>query len=361
MDQSDRTLLPSLAGGVAGFACRRYRLVPTFTGACPMRPPPARLIVLAAAALAAALGPAHAQPYPTRPVKIISAQAPGSSVDILARLIAGKLGEAWGQQVIVENRPGANAIIGMEAAARAKPDGYTLAMAVPSAMTINPFIYKALPYKPLTDFVAITQTTAITFVLFVTPALPATSVAELIALARARPGALNYSSAGIGNQTHLAGELFAAQAGIAMTHVPNKGETQALLDVIAGETQLMFSTMPIAQPHIKAGKLRLLAVCGPDRSPEYPDTPTLSEAGLPGLIITGWTGVIAPAGLAPEIVDQIQRAVTRQILTPEMRATLSQQGAAPVGSTPAEFAAFIRAETAKWAPVIDAAGLAMSQ
>ncbi len=319
----------------------------------------ARLIaVLVAVGIAAA---AQAETYPSRLIRIISPQAPGSSVDILARLIAQKLTDVWGQQVIVDNRPGANAIIGMELAAHAKPDGYTLAMAVPSSMTMNPVIYKALPYKPLTDFVPITQTTAIVFVLVVTPSLPAQSVAELIALARAKPGALNYSSAGIGNQTHLAGELFAAKAGVSMTHVPNKGETQALLDVISGETQLMFSTMPIAHPQIKSGKLRLLAVCGATRSDEYPDTPTLSEAGLPGLTVSGWTGIIAPAGVPPAIVTQIQAAVARQILTPEMRATLSQQGAAPVGSTPAEFDTFIRAETAKWAPVIEAAGLAQSQ
>jgi tripartite-type tricarboxylate transporter receptor subunit TctC len=312
------------------------------------------LVVLATA-------PLRAETYPARPVKLISAQAAGSSTDILARQIAAKLAEAWGQQVIVENRPGANAIIGMEAAARAKPDGYTIAMAVPSAMAMNPFIYKALPYKPLADFVPITQTTRITFVLFVNPALPARSVAELIALARAKPGALNYSSAGIGNMTHLAGELFAARAGVSMTHVPNKGETQAVLDVISGETQLMFSTMPSATPQIRAGKLRLLAVCGATRSPEFPDTPTLSETGLSGLVVAGWTGLLAPAGTPPEIVAEIHAQVVRALAAPELRASLAQQGADPVGSTPAEFAALIDAETKKWGPVIDAAGLAMSQ
>jgi tripartite-type tricarboxylate transporter receptor subunit TctC len=304
---------------------------------------------------------ARAESYPARPVKILSAQAAGSSTDLMARLIAAKLAEAWGQQMIVENRPGANAIIGMEAAARAKPDGYTLAMAVPSAMTMNQFIYKALPYKPLTDFVPITQTTRITFVLFVTPSLPATTVGELIALARAKPGALNYSSAGIGNQTHLAGALFAARAGVSLTHVPNKGETQAVLDVISGETQLMFSTMPSAVPQIKAGKLRLLAVCGEARSPEFPDVPTLSEAGLPGLVIAGWTGLLAPTGTPPAIVAEINAQVVRALAAPELRASLAQQGADPVGSTPTAFAALIAADTAKWGPVIDAAGLAMSQ
>jgi tripartite-type tricarboxylate transporter receptor subunit TctC len=316
--------------------------------------------LIAALCLAAAPAAAQGDAYPTRPIRFVLAQAPGSSVDLLARLIGQKLTEAWGQQVIIENRPGANGIIGMEAAARAKPDGYTLSMGVPSALTMNQTIYKALPYSP-TDFVPVTQTTAITFALVVTPALPASSVDGLIALARQKPGALNYSSAGIGNQTHLAGELLAARAGIELTHVPNKGETQAVFDVISGQTEIMFSTMPIVHPHIKAGKLRLLAICGPTRSPEYPDVPTLQEAGFPGLVVTGWTGIIAPAGTPLGIVDKLQQEVARRLLTPEVRANLSQQGAEPVGSTPAQFAALIAADTAKWTPVIERAGLARSQ
>jgi tripartite-type tricarboxylate transporter receptor subunit TctC len=310
--------------------------------------------------LGAPLAGAAAEPYPQRPIRFVIAQAPGSSVDLLTRLIGQKLTEAWGQQVIVENRPGANGIIGMEAAARAKPDGYTLSMGVPSALTMNQTIYKALPYQP-TDFVPVTQTTAITFAMVVTPGLPARTVAELVALARQKPGVLNYSSAGIGNQTHLAGALFAARAGVELTHVPNKGETPAVLDVISGETQIMFSTMPIVHPHIKAGTLRLLAVCGPARSAEHPDVPTLEEAGFPGLVVTGWTGIVAPAGTPPDIVEAIQQTVARQILTPAVRATLSQQGADPVGGTPAQFAALIAADTAKWTPVIERAGLARSQ
>ncbi|MBV8165193.1 MAG: tripartite tricarboxylate transporter substrate binding protein [Alphaproteobacteria bacterium] len=316
--------------------------------------------VIAALGLLAPLAGAAAEPYPQRPVRFVIAQAPGSSVDLLTRLIGQKLTEAWGQQVIIENRPGANGIIGMEAAARAKPDGYTLSMGVPSALTMNQTIYKALPYQP-GDFVPVTQTTAIVFAMVVTPSLPAASVAALVALARQKPGTLNFSSAGIGNQTHLAGELFAARAGVALTHVPNKGETPAVLDVIAGETQIMFSTMPIVHPHIKAGKLRLLAICGPGRSAEYPDVPTLEESGFPGLIVTGWTGIVAPVGTPTEIVDTIQQTVARQILTPEMRATLAQQGAEPVGGTPTQFAALIAADTAKWTPVIERAGLARSQ
>jgi tripartite-type tricarboxylate transporter receptor subunit TctC len=299
--------------------------------------------------------------YPARPVRFILAQAAGSSVDLLTRLIGSRLADAWGQQVVVENRPGANAIIGMELAAHAKPDGYTLTMAVPSAMTMNPVMYKHLPYRPLEDFVPITQTTTITFALVVSPKLAATSVAELVALARARPGALNYSSAGVGNQQHLAGELFQARAGIKLTHVPNKGETQALLDVISGETDLMFTTLPIAQPHIQAGRLRLLALCSATRSAGYPDVPTLVEAGWPDLVITGWTGIIAPTGVPAAIVDRIQKSVAEALAAPDLRARLSEQGADPIGSTPAAFAAFVRAEAAKWSKVVADAGLAGKQ
>lgn len=319
-----------------------------------------RILLQAAAGLLAMPARADAT-YPTRPVRFLLAQAAGSSVDLLIRLIGSKLSDAWNAQVIVENRPGANGIIGMELAAHAKPDGYTLSVAVPSAMTMNPVIYKHLPYRPLEDFAAVTQMTTITFALVVNPSLPVRSVAELITLARTRPGALNYSSAGIGNQQHLAAALFVQRAGVALTHVPNKGETPALLDVIAGETQLMFTTMPAAQPHIQSGKLRLLAVCGPTRSPAFPDIPTLVESGLPDLIVTGWTGIIAPAGVPAAIITRIQESVAHELAAPDLRARLSEQGADPVGSTPADFTAFLRAEAAKWSKVVEDAGLAGTQ
>lgn len=320
-----------------------------------------RLTFAFAAVTALAAGSAAAQDYPVRPIRIIVAQAPGSSIDLMARLIAQKLTQAWGQQVIVENRPGANAIIGMEAAAKAKPDGYTLATAVPSAMTVNQFIYKNLPYDPLRDFAPITQSTAITFVLVVNPSFPARSVKELIAIGKSRPGQLNYSSAGIGNLSHLAGELFSTRAGMKAVNVPNKGDTPALLDVITGQTAFMFSTMPIAVPHINAGKLRLLAVCGEARTPAFPAVPTLQEAGLPGVVISGWTGMVAPAGTAAQIIDKVQREVAKHLLGAELKDILSKQGADPVGSSPQQFAAFIRSEIAKWSKVIKTAGLEHSQ
>lgn len=302
-----------------------------------------------------------AQEYPARPLRIIVSQAAGSSVDILGRLIAARLTDAWGQQVVVENRPGANAIIGMELAARAKPDGYTLAMVVPSAMTVNQFIYRKLPYDPLRDFAPITQSTAIAFVLVANPALPVKSVKDLVALGKARPGELNYSSSGIGNLTHLAGELFGLGAGVKAVHVPNKGDTPALLDVMTGQTAYMFSTMPVAVPQIESGKLRLLAVCGTSREAGFPDVPTLAETGLRDVVIQGWTGMAAPAGTSAAIIAKLQKEIARHLLAADVKEQLARQGAQPVGSTPEQFSTFIRAETEKWAKVIKSAGLANTQ
>jgi tripartite-type tricarboxylate transporter receptor subunit TctC len=302
-----------------------------------------------------------AQEYPARPLRIIVSQAAGSSVDILGRLIAAHLTDAWGQQVVVENRPGANAIIGMELAARARPDGYTLAMVVPSAMTTNPFIYRKLPYDPLRDFAPITQSTAIAFVLVANPALPVKSVKDLVALGKARPGELNYGSSGIGNLTHLAGELFGLGAGVKAVHVPNKGDTPALLDVMTGQTAYMFSTMPVAVPQIQAGKLRLLAVCGTSREAGFPDVPTLAETGLRDVVIQGWTGMAAPAGTSAAIIAKLQKEIARYLLAADVKEQLARQGAQPVGSTPEQFSTFIRAETEKWAKVIKSAGLANTQ
>ena len=302
-----------------------------------------------------------AQEYPVRPLRIIVSQAAGSSVDILGRLIAAGLTDAWGQQVVVENRPGANAIIGMELAARAKPDGYTLAMVVPSAMTTNQFIYRKLPYDPLRDFAPITQSTAIAFVLVANPALPVRSVKDLVALGKARPGELNYGSSGIGNLTHLAGELFGLGAGVKAVHVPNKGDTPALLDVMTGQTAYMFSTMPVAVPQIQAGKLRLLAVCGTSREAGFPGVPTLAETGLRDVVIQGWTGMAAPAGTSAAIIAKLQREIARHLLAADVKEQLARQGAQPVGSTPEQFSTFIRAETEKWAKVIKSAGLANTQ
>ena len=318
------------------------------------------IVAAVGAALALGVGLAQAEDYPVRPVRVVT-QAAGSSVDLVARLIGQGLTEDWGQQIVIDNRPGANGIIALELVARAKPDGYTLAMTGISALTINPFIYKTLPSRPIEDFAPVTQAVTFAFVAVVNPAVPARTLRELVALARQHPGELNYSSSGIGNLTHLVGELFCRSAHVAMVHVPNKGDTPAVMDVLSGQTQVMFATAPSAMAQIQAGTLRAIAVLGAARSPDLPDVPTAAESGYPDLQASGWGGIVAPAGTPREIVDRLQREIARQLDRPAMRTLLEQQGAMPVGSTPAAFGAFIAAESAKWSQVVEAAGLTHSQ
>ena len=299
--------------------------------------------------------------YPNRPVRIIVPQAAGSGVDLTARIVAQKLSDAWGHQFVVDNRPGANGIIGLEAGAKAKPDGYTLSLGVPSSLTMNPYVYKSLPYDTLRDFAPITQTASNTFGLVINPALPVKSVKELVALAKARPGELSFASFGIGNQTHLGGELFSSQIGLRMLHVPYKGETPAVVDLLSGQIALIFTPMQGVVPHIRAGKLRLLATCGVDRARAFPDVPSMTEAGFKTVVITGWTGLLAPAGTPRDLIDRLQKEIAVRLLAPETRESLSSQGAEPVASTPDQFAAFLRAEMTKWSAVIKAAGLEASQ
>ncbi|MGH8617176.1 MAG: Bug family tripartite tricarboxylate transporter substrate binding protein [Burkholderiales bacterium] len=304
---------------------------------------------------------AAAQEYPSRVIRIVVAQAPASGPDLLARTIAQKLSEAWGQQVIVDNRPGANGIIGGDAVAKAKPDGYTLLVGVPSAIAMNPFVYKQMPYDPLKDLAPVTQTATNTFGLIVTPTLPATSVRQLAALAKARPGELLYASAGIGNQTHLAGELFALAAGVKMVHVPYKGATPAWTDVMGGQVALMFTSTQGVVPQFKTGKLRLLATCDTKRAAAFPTIPTVVESGYPGVVITGWTGLLAPAGTPPDILAKLSREVAKHLAQPEVRERMAADGAEPTPSSPEAFSAFIKAEAGKWSRVIRAAGLEHSQ
>jgi tripartite-type tricarboxylate transporter receptor subunit TctC len=318
-------------------------------------------ITLCAAALLAAAGAAAQTPYPVRPIRIIVPQAPASGPDIMARTIAQKLTESWGQPVLVDNRPGANGIIGMEAVAKSKPDGYTLVMSVPSALTMNPYVYKQLPYDTFRDFTPITQTATNTFGLVVNPVLPAKTVKELVALGKARPGQLNYSSFGIGNQTHLAAELFSGVTGLKTVHVPYKGQTPAVTELVAGQVSFMFTPMPGAAGMVDAGKLRLLATCGEQRDATYKAAPTMREAGYPEVIITGWSGLLGPAGMPADVANRLQAEIARHLLTPEMRESIRKQGAEAVVSTPEQFAAFIKAEARKWSQVIKRAGLEFTQ
>ena len=292
-----------------------------------------------------------AQGYPSKPIRLIVPFAPGGGTDLTARVIAQKLTEAWGQPVIVDNRPGANGTIGVDIAAKSPPDGYTLTM-ISSSHSVNVSLYKSLPYNLIKDLAPITQATTQPYTLVVNPSLPVKSVAELIALAKAKPGALNYGSSGIGGLSHLSGALFAALAHIRLTHIPYKGGAPAMTEVISGQIDMLFSTLLQSHAQIEAGKLRPLAVTTGKRSPAAPQLPTMIEAGMPGFEVAGWYGVLAPTATPPSIIAKLNKEMVRILHMPEVREHLAADGSEPVGGTPAEFAAHIKSEVAKWRQVI---------
>jgi tripartite-type tricarboxylate transporter receptor subunit TctC len=320
-----------------------------------------RFCLLLATIGAIASGATAAQSYPSRPVRIVVPQPAGGGVDIYTRLISQKLSETWGQQVIVDNRPGANGIIALEQVIKAKPDGYTLLAAFTSVLTINPHVYKSLPYDTFRDLAPITQTVSNTMVLVVHPQLPARSVKELVALGKSRPGELNFGSFGIGNLTHLAAELMRVEAGLKMVHVPYKGETPAITETISGQVTLLFATSVGVASHIGTGRLRLLATCGERRAAAFPDTPTMIESGLPKVVVTGWGGTLAPAGTPREIIEKVQRDAARHLQGADLRERLGSMGSDAVGSAPDQFAAFLKNETEKWERVSKVAGIYKSQ
>jgi len=301
--------------------------------------------------------PAEAQSWPAQPVRFIVSQSAGGSIDIAARLIGLKLGDALGRQIIVDNRAGANGMIAGEAVARAAPDGYTFLMTSPSTLTINQHVYKKVPYDALHDFAPVTQTTSIVFLLTVNAASPYRSVADLVAAAKAKPEAIRYASAGTGNQSHLAAEIFAAAAGVQLLHVPYKGEAPALTDLVGGQVDMIFGTMPALLPQVKSGKLRALAVGQPQRSAAVPDTPSMAEAGYPGVAVTGWTGLVAPAGTPAPVIKRMHDEIIKVLALPEVRESLSKAGAEPVGSSPEQFGDFIRSESLKWGAAVKRAAI----
>ncbi len=312
--------------------------------------------------------PASAQPkpaagdYPNRVVRMVLPQPAGGGTDTVARTLASRLSEMWGQQVIVDNRAGANGIIGAEAVVKSKPDGYTYLYGFTSMLTINPSVYKALPYETLRDLAPVSQTVTNQMALVVNPYLPVRSVKELVALARSRPGELLYGSFGIGNQTHLTTELFRLEAKLKMLHVPYKGETPAITELVGGQVALMFSPSAGVTPFVKSQRLRLLATAGDKRSPAFPDTPTMVESGFPGVISLGWGGLLAPAGTPPDIIQKVQRDTSRAVVAPEIAERLAALGAEPSPSkSPEEFAAWIKSETQKWARVVKGAELYHTQ
>jgi len=300
----------------------------------------------------ACISSAYAQTYPSKPIRIIVQFTPGTSTDIIGRLVGQKLTEAWGQPVVVENRPGAGAIIGTEAAAKAPADGYTLVMAVSSAFGINPGLVPNLPYDVMRDFALITNVVLTPQTLIVPAASPVKSVRELVALAKAKPGALNYGSLGSGSTSHLTMELFRSTAGIQLTHVPYKGSPPAYTDLFSGNLQLMFDAVPAVIPHAKSGKLRALAVGSSSRSPFLPEVPTVAESGYPGFEAVGWIGLAAPAKTPEAILDKINAEVVKALGTADMKERLAGLGVTPVGDTREQFTAFVRSEIAKWGKLI---------
>ncbi len=306
--------------------------------------------------VAGAAATVQAQTYPSKPIRMIVPFPPGGTTDILARAIGAELTKAWGQPVVIENRPGAGGNIGSEAVAKSPGDGYTLLMGTVGTHGINPSLYKKMPYDAVKDFAPVTLVALVPNILVVHPSVPAKSVAELIALAKKQPGKLTYASSGNGTSIHLSGALFESLAGVQMVHVPYKGSAPAVTDLLGGQVNMMFDNMPSALPHVKAGKLRALGVTSAKRSPAVPDVPTIAEAGVKGYEASSWFGVLAPATTPKDIVAKLNAEIAKSLGTPEMKEKLSSQGAEPVGNTPEQFGAFIRAEIDKWAKVVKASG-----
>jgi len=305
---------------------------------------------------ALAAGIAGAQPFPSRAVRFVVPSAPGGGTDITARIVAPKLSDYLGQQVVVENRAGAGTMIGGELVARAAPDGYTLLVGI-STLAINPAMVRKVPYDALRDFAPISQLVSTANLLVTHPSLPAHTVKELIAFARQRPGELNFASAGVGTNPHLSVELFQSLAGIRMVHVPYKGSGQGIVDVVAGHVPVMMPSLLAGLPYAKNGRLRALGVTGAKRAAGAPDIPTIAEAGVPGYEAVQWFGVLAPAATPRAIVMRLHGEIVRTLQAGDVRERLLADGAEPVGSTPEEFAAYIRSETAKWARVVKDAGI----
>jgi tripartite-type tricarboxylate transporter receptor subunit TctC len=294
--------------------------------------------------------------YPERPIRLIVSYPPGGGTDVTARTIVGRFSELLGRQVVVDNRPGAGSTIGTDLVAKATPDGYTLLMS-DTTFGIVPGLYAKLPYDALNDFQPVTQITGVPVGLVVHPAVPANSVRELVALAKAKPGGLNFGSGGVGTPVHMAGELLKLAANIDILHIPYKGAGPAFTDLLGGHFQLMFPTLQSAVPHIKSGRLRLLALTSEKRSPAFPDVPVMAEAGVPGVIAVAWFGIHAPKSTPKAIVARLHNDAVKVLQDPVVRQRFSLEGADIVGSSPSQFAGFIADEITKWTKVVKDAGI----
>jgi tripartite-type tricarboxylate transporter receptor subunit TctC len=310
---------------------------------------------LATAALLACCAGATAQNYPEKSIRMIVPYAAGGNADLLARVVSQKLGEAFAQQIIVDNRAGANGVIGTELLAKAAPDGYTLAFTA-SGHSINPGMYARVPYDPIRDFAPICQTSSTPILIAVTAALPAKTVKALVALAKSRPGDLSYASQGNGSPGHLAGALFNSMNGVSIVHIPYKSTAQAITDLTSGQVQMMYPSATSIIPHVRAGRLRAVAIATKQRSALAPDIPTAAESGLPGFEAGIWNGMLAPAGTPAAIIEKLHATVAKIIQSADTRERILGMGADPAISTPAEFSEFIAAELKKWTKVIKDSG-----
>jgi len=313
----------------------------------------ALLCMSALAATTAAL----AQSYPSKPLRILIAQAPGSATDVISRVVANRLSEALGQPIVIEAKPGAGGALGTEAAARSAPDGYTLFMGNNSTHGSNPALYAKLPYDAVNDFAPISMVASVPYVLVVNPSMPVNSVEQLIAMAKSQPGKINYASAGNGSTHHFCGELLKSMAGIDLVHVPYKGSPPGVAAVVAGEVGLMFANLTDIGGQLKAGKLKPLAVTSTTRAPQLAETPTLSEAGLPGFEILSWFALLAPAGTPAPIISRLNAETVKVLARDDIKSTLGAQGLNVASSTPQALAAHIKSEIAKFARIAKAAGL----
>ncbi|HET7157780.1 MAG TPA: tripartite tricarboxylate transporter substrate binding protein [Burkholderiales bacterium] len=317
-----------------------------------MKITPALIIAIAVVATSAHSATPAPAAYPTRPIRIVVAYTPAGTTDILARIIGHKMNEAWGQPVIIDNRPGANGNIGTEYAAKAQPDGHTFLMTTAGTHGINPSLYRKLGYDAIKDFAAVSLVALVPNVLVVNNALPVKDVKNLIAHLKANPGKLSYGSPGVGSTAHLSTELFKSMTGVNIVHVPHKGSAGVLTDVMGGQIAMTMDNLPPYLPQIKAGKIRALAVTPAKRSPALPDVPTVAEAGVPGYVSSAWFGLVAPAATPRDVIAKLAAEAARILQLPDVKPRIAELGAEPIGSTPAEFSAHIKSEIAKWAKVI---------
>ena len=314
------------------------------------------LAMLATGALALAPFAAQAQAFPSKALTIVVPFSAGGTTDILARVVGQFMSKDLGQPVVIDNRPGAGGNIGAQMVARAAPDGYTLLMGTVGTHAINQSLYKKLAFDPIKDFAPVTRVALVPNLLVAHPSQPFKTVKELVAYAKANPGKVTFASSGSGSSIHLSGEMFQQLAGVEMQHVPYKGSAPALTDLLGGQTAIMFDNMPSVIGHVRAGKLRPIAVTTPTRSPALPDVPTIAESGVPGYSATSWSGILAPAATPAPVIAKLNASILKALADPEVKKKLAEQGAEPHGEKPEQFAEFIRSETAKWGQTVKVSG-----